>query len=252
MTREQKLAEWKREEAEAAMKGWDFSHIKGRAVENELPWSYKQKVHDFLKPENMMLDMGTGGGEVLLSLGHPFKNTCVTEAWEPNVRLCEEKLAPLGITVRQLWDDKPLPYDDEQFDIVLNRQEYYNLDEVRRVLKPGGYFITQQVGSANGTALREFLCGKQNNDLSFNLENELPRFVKAGFSINYKNQCYLQDRFLDVGVVVWRAKVLPWEYPDFSVDKCAEKLFKLDELCEKAGYIPHIQHRFIIIARKKR
>ena len=50
------------------MHGWDFSHIRGRVEEAPLPWDYKQKVLDFLKPQSVILDMGTGGGEFLLSL----------------------------------------------------------------------------------------------------------------------------------------------------------------------------------------
>ena len=253
MTNEEKRALWKAEEEKSCMTGWDFSYLDGRLVEKKLPWDYRAKVLDFLKPESKILDMGTGGGEFLLSLRHPFSQTCVTEAWEPNLRLCEKKLAPLGITVKQSWDDRPLPYDDGQFDLVLNRHESYDIQEVRRVLKPGGYFITQQVGGSNGLRLRKFICGEEETPMAdFNLENEVPKFQAAGFSINYKNQFYGDDRYLDVGAFVWYMKVLPWEFPDFTVDGCFDKLLQLDALCEKQGYIPHTQHRFILIARKRK
>ena len=252
MTNAEKRALWEAEEAKSQMTGWDFSYLDGRMIDGKLPWDYRQKVFDFLKPESYILDMGTGGGEFLLSLRHPFNRTCVTEAWEPNLRLCEKKLAPLGITVKQSWDDQPLPYDDAQFDIVLNRHESYDINEVHRVLKPGGYFITQQVGGSNGMRLRKMLSDSDFPMADFNLENEVPKFQKAGFSINYKNQCYKDDKYLDVGAFVWYAKILPWEFPDFSVARCFDKLLELDALCEKQGYIPHTQHRFIIIARKKR
>ena len=243
---------WKKEEELALMSGWDFSHLNGRLEEPELPWDYRAKVLDFLKPESRILDMGTGGGEFLLSLRHPFRQTCVTESWEPNVRLCEKKLAPLGITVRACEENGPIPYEDGRFDIVLNRHASYNIDEVRRVLKPGGYFITQQVGGSNGLRLRKLLCGAETSIPDFNLENELPRIMQAGFSVNYKNQSYTEYRFKDVGALVWYAKVIPWEFPDFTVDSCLPQLEVLDDLCEKQGYIPHTQHRFIIIARKRK
>ena len=251
MTNEEKRALWKQEEANT-MSGWDFSHIDGRWEEGKIPWDYRAKVLDFLKPQSRILDMGTGGGEFLLSLRHPFHLTSVTEAWEPNVRLCEKKLAPLGITVRQSVDGEPLPYDDAQFDLVLNRHESYDIDEVRRVLKPGGYFITQQVGGSNSLWLRRVLCGEATSIPAFNLENELPRFQAAGFTINYKNQCYVTDRYLDTGAVVWYAKMIPWEFGSFSVDGCFEQLLRLDALCERQGYIPSVQHRFILIARKRK
>lgn len=251
MTNAEKRALWKREEA-LTMSGWDFSHIAGRWREAKLPWDYRAKILDFLKPESRILDMGTGGGEFLLSLRHPFHLTSVTESWEPNVRLCEKKLAPLGVTVRQSWDDRPLPYDGARFDVVLNRHAFYDIQEVRRVLKPGGYFITQQVGGGNNLWLRRVLCHEETRLPAFNLENELPRFQAAGFSINYKNQCYRTDRFFDTGALVWYAGVLPWEFGSFSVDGCFEQLLRLDALCEKRGYIPSVQHRFILIARKRK
>ena len=136
MTQTEKHALWAQEEQSAEMHGWDFSHIRGRVVEAPLPWDYKQKVLDFLKPQSVILDMGTGGGEFLLSLRHPFSQTSVTESWQPNFELCEKKLAPLGITVRKTEEDKPLPFADNSFDLVLNRHDSYDVNEVRRVLKP--------------------------------------------------------------------------------------------------------------------
>lgn len=154
--------------------------------------------------------------------------------------------------MRRSADDQPLPYEDDQFDLVLNRHESYDLSEVRRVLKPGGYFITQQVGGSNSLWLRKVLCGGETAIPDFNLENEIPRFLNAGFTINYKNQCYATDRFLDTGALVWYAKALPWEFGAFSVDGCFERLLELDALCAQQGYIPSVQHRFIIIARKRK
>lgn len=56
--------------------------------------------------------MGTGGGEYLLSLVHPYKNTYATEAYEPNYQLCMRTIKPLGIEVRQLLNDNDLPFED--------------------------------------------------------------------------------------------------------------------------------------------
>ena len=176
MTQTEKHALWAQEEQSAEMHGWDFSHIRGRVVEAPLPWDYKKKVLDFLKPQSVILDMGTGGGEFLLSLRHPFSQTSVTESWQPNFELCEKKLAPLGITVRKTEEDKPLPFADNSFDLVLNRHDFYDVNEVRRVLKPGGYFITQQVGGSNNLRLRALLGNNKTAMPSFNLENELLRF----------------------------------------------------------------------------
>ena len=94
----QLLARWQ-SEAEKGIDGWDFSPVSERLWEEPLPWSYRLKVKDFLKPDTRLLDMGTGGGERLLSFGHPPALTAATEGWEPNYQLCLKRLTPLGITV---------------------------------------------------------------------------------------------------------------------------------------------------------
>ena len=116
MDREQLLSQW-REEAARGMSGWDFSHIQGRCTVEPLPWDYPQVVREFLRPGVRLLDMGTGGGELLLTLGHPYELTSVTEGWEPNLALCQKKLAPLGITVKYYDSEKgmPLPFPEDVY-----------------------------------------------------------------------------------------------------------------------------------------
>ena len=94
MDREQLLSQW-REEAARGMSGWDFSHIQGRCTVEPLPWDYPQVVREFLRPGVRLLDMGTGGGELLLTLGHPYELTSVTEGWEPTWP-CAKKACALG------------------------------------------------------------------------------------------------------------------------------------------------------------
>ena len=90
--------QWLAEEAVAHIHGWDFSHIEGRFWEaTDFPWDYRAVIGQYLTPKMRLLDIDTGGGEFLLSLGHPHENTAATENYPPNVRLCEEVLLPLGI-----------------------------------------------------------------------------------------------------------------------------------------------------------
>lgn len=241
---------WKKEE-NLALSGWDFSHIEGRLIEEKLPWDYRARLKEFLKPYTRLLDMGTGGGEFLLSLKHPFHLTSVTEGFEPNYELCVKKLSPLGITVKKSVDGEPLPFEDESFDLVINRHEFYDISEVRRVLKKGGHFITQQAGGENGKSLaQKVLPGYIREASDFNLENQVPAFKKAGFKVVYRNQAYPVSRFTVIGALCWYANKAQWEFPGFSVDDSFERLLTLqDELKDKGGVLFQ-EHRFIIVAKK--
>ena len=67
---------WKEEENIAHIHGRDFSHIVGRYTEEtDLPWDYRQIIQSRLKPEMKLLDVDTGGEELLLSLHHSHENT---------------------------------------------------------------------------------------------------------------------------------------------------------------------------------
>ncbi len=242
-------AQWKSEEA-FAFKGWDFSHISGRWENEKLPWDYETILKSHLKSTDRLLDMGTGGGEFLLTLGHPHQLSSVTESYPPNVALCQDTLSPLGITVAQTFDDKKLPFEDGSFDIVINRHESFDPAEVSRVLVPGGYFITQQVGGANDRDLSERLISDFTPQFpEHNLENNANSLKALGFELLRAEEIFTPLRFFDVGALVYFAKIIEWEFPDFSVDSSFGALCECQRELERDGFVEGTEHRFIVAAR---
>ena len=80
MNAEERRTVWKQEEACAHIHGWDFSHLAGRYdEEQDLPWTYEAIVRQPLDRKDKRLGCDAGGGECLLSLGHPYANTAATE-----------------------------------------------------------------------------------------------------------------------------------------------------------------------------
>ncbi|WP_238916904.1 class I SAM-dependent methyltransferase [Clostridium sp. YIM B02555] len=243
---------WEKEEKKA-FEGWDFSYIENRWEAEELPWDYKGILIKYLNSNYKLLDMGTGGGEFLLSLKHPYKNTSVTEMWEPNVELCKKRLTPLGIEVKQVFNDSDLPFKDEYFHMIINRQASFDIKEVKRILKPNGIFITQQVGGKNNEVLSKVLIKNFKPLFSENtLENNLKKFKENSFEILYAKEFFPHLRFKDIGALVYFAKIIEWEFPSFSVDSCFEELCKLQEELNVKGYIDSLEHRFIIVCRKQK
>ena len=147
-----------------------------------------------------LLDYDTGGGEFLLSLQHPYGNTAATEGYPPNVQLCREKLLPLGIDLRECADASRVPFDDNAFDFIINRHGDLDPPEIRRLLKAGGFFVTQQVGSENDADLVEaVLPGTEKPFPHNNLKEQRTLFEEAGFEILRAEEAFGPIRFFDVG-----------------------------------------------------
>ena len=243
---------WKQEEAIAHIHGWDFSHIADKyEEEHDIPWDYDSLVRQYLKKDMKLLDYDTGGGEFLLSLGHPYENTAATEGFPPNVKLCQEKLIPLGIDLKECSDPAKLPFGDSSFDLVINRHGDFCPEELYRVLKPGGLFITQQVGDRNDLDLVRMVFPDTEDPTSgLHLSVQQRAFEQAGFEIVRAEEHFGQIRFYDVGAFVWFARIIEWEFPGFSVDSCFDRLLQMQAQLEQKGSIDGTIHRYLIIARK--
>lgn len=243
---------WKSEEDIAHIHGWDFSHISERyEEENELPWDYKKIIFEYLKKDMKLLDIDTGGGEFLCSLGHGVHNISATEGYPPNVEICKETLIPMGIDFKEASDYKNLPFENDTFDIIINRHGNYNAEELYRILKPNGIFITQQVGEDNDRDMVKFLIGNvKKNFEGANLTEQKAVFEKAGFEIMYSDEAFNPIKFYDIGALVWFARIISWEFVDFSVDRCFEKLLEAQKILDEKGVFEGTTHRYVIVSRK--
>ena len=236
-------------EEKIGINGWDFSTIEGKYEQEELPWNYNQIVCSYLKKDMKILDMDTGGGEFLLSLNHPYENISAIEAYEPNVKLCKERLLPLGINFKEYHDD--IPFEDECFDIIINRHGSYDINEIKRCLKKGGLFITQQVGEDNDYELvQKVLPNTPKSFPGMNLNNQRTKFKQANFKIIDSQEFYGSIKFFDIGAFVWFASIIKWEFVDFSVENCFDRLVIMNNEIQNEGFVEGKIHRYLIISQK--
>ena len=104
------LNEWLHKQEIAHIKGWDFSHIRERyREEDDLPWDFESIIKSYLRENDYLLDMETGGGEFLLSFMINPKHTAAIEGYKPNIKICEERLIPLGIDFKPADGGDKLP-----------------------------------------------------------------------------------------------------------------------------------------------
>ncbi len=178
-----------------------------------------------------MLDMGTGGGE-LLSMLQPFPPTIyATEGYAPNVPISRKKLEPLGVIVVEVKDDAALPLQDAQFDLIVNQHESYAASEVNRILSPNGIFLTQQAGGLDCAELNKQFGTPLNSEFaSWSLETACNELKENGFTILDAKEEFPLQRFYDIGAIVYYLKAIPWQTPDFTVERYYEELYRIHEI----------------------
>ncbi len=242
------------EEAEAApIEGWDFSWLHGRATEERPSWGYSRLLAERARDAASLLDLQTGGGEVLGELPRLPPITVATEGWEPNVRRAAQRLRPRGASVVVAQEDRPmLPFGTGTFDLVVSRHPVVTWwDEVARVLRPGGRYLSQQVGPHTMREISEFFLGPQ-PAASQPRRPELAReeATAAGLRVDDLRVERLRATFADVGSVVYFLRLVIWTVPDFSVEKYRDRLTAMHHEITTSG--PFVAHatRILIEATK--
>lgn len=243
------LREYLTSEYNAPFAGWDFSYVKGRMIEDELPWNYKTVIENNFPGKQRLLDMGTGGGEFLCSLSNLPNSVYATESYEPNIPIAEKRLSEKNFVLKPVQNDNDLPFDDNYFDIVINRHNSFDVHELQRIMKKDGIFITQQVGGLNGIDLNTAFEAKAMDHAEWCLIKCIEMFKDAGMEIIDFNEYIGKMKFTDIGAVAYYLKCIPWQVSDFSINKYFKKLDIMNGIIEKNGYIDFILHRFFIMVR---
>jgi len=248
------LFEFLLQEAEAHFFGWDFSYIAGREDEAPLRWSYVSEALLRVRKSRALLDMDTGGGEMLARFAPLPARTYATEGYIPNVAVARERLEPLGVSVVALEEEEPrrLPFEEHSFDLILNRHGYYWAPEIERLLVPGGIFLTQQVGNRNDIGIRELLGAPEAVAIEAwdDLAKARQALQAAGLHIVKALEDIYPQRFYDVGALVYQLKAVPWQVPDFRVETYFERLKAIHAQIQRDGFVEVPEHRFFIIASK--
>jgi SAM-dependent methyltransferase len=241
------------EEAEqAAIDGWDFSWLDGRATEERPTWRYSERVAARAAAATRMLDLQSGGGEMLAGLPTLPPLLVASEGYPPNVAVAARHLRPRGAHVVASHDDRPaLPFADGSFDLVTSRHPVHAWwDEIARVLQPGGNYCSQEVGPDSVRELGEWFTGPWPSPSPRDPELARAAATRAGLVVEDLRLERLRTVFDDVGAVVYFLRLVVWIVPGFTVDRYRDRLRDLHEQIERDG--PFVAHatRFLIEATK--
>lgn len=231
--------------------GWQLDSFAPKPVGPQEPWDYKARAAELLDEAACVLDMGTGGGEVLEELCASHRGRAVaTESWDANVPIAATRLRPHGIGVVRC-SSLTLPFRDDTFDLVLNRHEELDPREVARVLASGGRFLTQQIGRDWWQELRAFFPRMQDFD---DLFHRYEAGLRAS-GLGIVQACAHDGRAAYRGLadVVFLLCVAPWTIPNFNpLGPDLPAVMKLEEVLSTEEGIVLTESRFLIEARKER
>ncbi|MBQ0983039.1 class I SAM-dependent methyltransferase [Streptomyces sp. F63] len=250
--------------------GWDFSWFAGRATEQRPSWGYARLLAARMARAGAALDIQTGGGEVLASVPVAVAPPVLaaTEAWPPNAEIARRNLSKLNGIVVEVDDDADLPFPPDHFDLVVSRHPVVTRwDEVRRVLRPGGTYFSQQVGAGSVRELREFLMGPpepvreapaqrmRGRDRLTTTSGSTPVAAvacaeAAGLEVVDLRREALRMEFHDIAAVVHFLRKVIWTVPGFTVDAYRERLAELHDFMERHGPFVAYAQRFLIEARR--
>jgi SAM-dependent methyltransferase len=240
--------------------GWDFAFIEGRVELAPQPWDYAARASDLAASATTMVDLGTGGGEILAGLTHRAPLTVGTEAWRPNVPVAAATLREVGAyvveveiardNVMQDADERSgaLPFRNGSVDLVIDRHEAFVPKEVARVLASGGTFYTQQVGGENEIEVNRLIGGGE-PERSPTLHEYVESLRTSGLDVVDARESHVSKRYLDVGALAYFLKVIPWQAPGFDIDE-PDVLRPVHEEIRERGYFETHMHRLLLEARK--
>ena len=235
----------------APVEGWDFSWFEGRATEERPPWGYAGLMGEHMAHAKAALDIETGGGEALATVAQPPALLVATEGWRPNVAAARTHLCSVGGWLVAAADAPTLPFTDASFDLVVSRHPVIVLwGEIARVLRPGGTYLSQQIGPGTNRELTDFLMGPQAVNQGRSAASVRAGATAAGLEIVDVRECSLRVEFFDIGAVVHFLRKVRWTVPDFTPEDYDAQLRRLHEQMLRNGSFVSTAQRLLVEARR--
>jgi SAM-dependent methyltransferase len=241
-----------REAEHAEIADWDFGWLEGRAYEERPTWHYFDLAAARARSVSALLDLEVGGGQFIADLPDVPPLTIGTESYAPYVATAASRLRSRGAhLVCPDTNGQRLPLRSDAFDLVTSRHPITTWwDEITRVLRPGGHYLSQQVGPYSLQELSEYLMGPLPHGSMRDPEAAVAAAERAGLMVTTLESERPKTEFYDIGAVVYFLRLVVWIVPDFSVARYRDGLRGLHEQIVSDGVFATTASRFLIEAVK--
>ena len=224
--------------------GWDFSNMK--VLREAVPWEYIEEVKKYIKYSDRVLDIGTGGGEKFIQLSSFFKEGVGTDVDTEMVKIANESAKDIENLTFIVTDEK-LTKLDYQFDVIINRHAPFNLEAVKKHLKHGGYFITQQVGEKNMLNIKQALVNISDHPPIYKTE-----IVKSGFDCVEFREYDVEYVVSDIESLIFWLNALDMLHADLVGSEILQSVNLLNHVLEgnvdNRGFVTN-EHRYLVVAK---
>ncbi|MFS0838535.1 class I SAM-dependent methyltransferase [Paenibacillus sp. 1P03SA] len=240
-------------EKTGAVNGWDFSHI--QVTTEGKRWDFFGEVAHRCRKSDLLLDIGTGGGERLLTITDSALLLIGIDHSQAMIRTADMNRHKAGKSnVRFLhMEAEAIAFPDGFFNLVSCRQSFYSAQETARVLVQDGLFLTQQVSPHDKLNLKQAFGrgqGLETNAADLR-ERVLSELEEVGFSdirYNEYDAAEYYPSYEDLDYLLQMTPIIPG-FGEQENDRTI-----LREFCEKNRTGKGIRtnsKRFMIAAVKK-
>lgn len=166
------------------LNGWDFSNLE--IISEGIKCNFYEEVTSRCKNTDVLLDIGTGGGENLLRISSSLLFLVGIDLSNAMIEKAESNLRKSNVSNVRFFQmpSEALQFPSGLYDIVTSRHAPFSSKEVFRVLKSGGLLLTQQVSESDKFNLKKaFGRGQSIHEKDGALEEQyIGKLYEAGFS----------------------------------------------------------------------
>ena len=235
------------------LKGWDFSLVNtGR---EPTPWDYSNVVRSYLKPTVKVLDIGTGGGEIFLSLAPRLGKGVGIDHDPEMVETANNNRSRLAIHNMEFitMNGSNLKFAANYFDVVLLRHLRVDVGEIVRVLRLGGYFITQMVGKNSSKNFLEAFGWTSDSfgaDWWQSVGELAQQFHEKGCRVVAQGEYDVRCWFKDVDSFMFWMMSIPWP-EEIQLEKHWKNINRILETSTTSRGIETNEHRGLLIIQNQ-